>query len=64
MLSGGSEAASRVLSPVPFCYERRTGRKLIWTSCLVACLWLDGSAWDEVAGELEALVHRAGARVG
>jgi hypothetical protein len=26
---------------------------------LIAGLWLDGSAWDDVAGALEALGHRA-----
>jgi pimeloyl-ACP methyl ester carboxylesterase len=34
------------------------GKELIMDILLIAGLWLDGSAWDEVAGALEALGHR------
>jgi pimeloyl-ACP methyl ester carboxylesterase len=33
------------------------GRELIMDILLIAGLWLDGSAWDDVAGALEALGH-------
>jgi len=35
------------------------GRELIMDILLIAGLWLDGSAWDDVAGALKALGHRA-----
>jgi pimeloyl-ACP methyl ester carboxylesterase len=34
------------------------GRKLTMDILLIAGLWLDGSAWDDVAAALEALGHR------